>query len=97
MWLMLQQSNADDYVVATGRAASVREFCKLAFEYVGLNMDDHVVVDQRYLRPAEVDFLQGNAAKARDGLGWKPDATLEQLVAEMVEADLVRVKRDQHL
>jgi GDPmannose 4,6-dehydratase len=97
MWLMLQQDKADDYVVATGRAASVREFCKLAFDYVGLNMDDHVVVDQRYMRPAEVDFLQGNSAKIRQRLGWKPDATLEQLVAEMVEADLERVKRDQHL
>jgi GDPmannose 4,6-dehydratase len=97
MWLMLQQDKADDYVVATDRAASVREFCKLAFDYVGLNMDDHVVVDQRYMRPAEVDFLQGNSAKIRQRLGWKPDATLEQLVAEMVEADLERVKRDQHL
>jgi GDPmannose 4,6-dehydratase len=97
MWLMLQQDKADDYVVATGRAASVREFCKLAFDYVGLDMDDHVVVDQRYLRPAEVDFLQGNSAKAKERLGWKPGATLEQLVAEMVDADVVRVKRDQHL
>jgi GDPmannose 4,6-dehydratase len=97
MWLMLQQDKAGDYVVATGRATSVRDFCKLAFDHVGLNMDDHVVVDQRYLRPAEVDSLQGNSAKAREQLGWKPDATLEQLVAEMVEADLARVKRDQHL
>ena len=97
MWLMLQQEKADDYVVATGRATSIREFCKLAFGYVGLNMDDHVVVEQRYLRPAEVDFLQGNPAKARERLGWKPDATLEELVAEMVEADLDRVNRDQRL
>jgi GDPmannose 4,6-dehydratase len=97
MWLIVQQDKADDYVVATGRAASVREFCKLAFDCVGLNMDDHVVVERRYLRPAEVEFLQGNSAKAREKLGWKPEATLEELVAEMVEADLVRVKRDQHL
>jgi GDPmannose 4,6-dehydratase len=97
MWLMLQQEKANDYVVATGRATSVREFCKLAFDYVGLNMDDHVVVERRYLRPAEVSFLQGNSVKAREKLGWKPDTTLEELVAEMVEADLVRVKRDQHL
>ena len=55
---------------------SVREFCTLAFDYVGLNMDDHVVVEQRYLRPAEVDFLQGNSAKVRERLGWKPEATL---------------------
>jgi GDPmannose 4,6-dehydratase len=97
MWLMLQQEKPNDYVVATGRATSVREFCKLAFDCVGLNMDDHVVVERRYLRPAEVNFLQGNSVKAREKLGWKPAATLEELVSEMVEADLVRVNRDQHL
>jgi GDPmannose 4,6-dehydratase len=96
MWLMMQQDEADDYVVATGRSASVREFCKLAFDYIGLNMEEHVVVEQRYLRPAEVDFLQGNSLKAKEKLGWKPDTTLEELVAEMVEADLARVKRDRH-
>ena len=97
MWLMVQQDTADDYVVATGRTASVREFCKLAFDHVGLRMEDHVVVDQRYLRPAEVDVLLGNPAKAKEKLGWTAETTLEELVTEMVEADLERVKRDQHL
>jgi GDPmannose 4,6-dehydratase len=97
MWLMVQQDTADDYVVATGRTASVREFCKLAFNHVGLNMDDHVSVDERFLRPAEVDVLHGNPAKAKERLGWTAETTLEELVIEMVEADLERVKRDQHL
>ena len=90
---MLQQDKPDDYVVATGRAASVRDFCALAFGCVGLDMADHVVVDQRYFRPAEVDSLRGDFAKARRVLGWAPETTLEQLAAEMVEADLARIKR----
>jgi GDPmannose 4,6-dehydratase len=93
MWLMLQQDKPDDYVVATGRAASVRDFCALAFGHVGLDMADHVVVDQRHFRPAEVDSLRGDFAKAGRVLGWAPQTTLEQLAAEMVEADLARVKR----
>ncbi len=97
MWLMLQQDNPDDYVVATGRTTPVREFCELAFAHVGLKMEDHVVVDERYLRPAEVDVLHGNPAKAKQKLGWEPEVTLEQLVAEMVEADLVRLKRHEPL
>jgi GDPmannose 4,6-dehydratase len=97
MWLMLQQEIPDDYVVATGRTTSVRDFCRLAFAHVGLKMEDHVVVDERYLRPAEVDVLVGNSAKARQKLGWKAETTLEELVAEMVEADLARLKRHEHL
>jgi len=97
MWLMLQQDRPDDYVVATGRTVPVRDFCRLAFAHVGLAMEDHVVVDQRYLRPAEVDVLLGNPAKAREKLGWTAETTLEQLVAEMVEADLERLKRHEHL
>jgi GDPmannose 4,6-dehydratase len=97
MWLMLQQEKPDDYVVATGRTVSVRDFCELAFSHVGLKMEDHVTVDPRYLRPAEVDVLLGNAAKAQEKLGWKSETTLEQLVAEMVEADLARLKRHEHL
>lgn len=93
MWLMLQQDVAEDYVVATGRCTSVREFCRLAFSQVGLNMEDHVVVDPRFLRPAEVDVLQGNPAKAREKLGWRAEIGLEELVAEMVDADLHRLKR----
>jgi GDPmannose 4,6-dehydratase len=96
MWLMLQQDNPSDYVVATGRAASVRDFCRLAFDHVGLRMDDHVVVDKAFFRPAEVDVLLGNPAKAREELGWAPEITLEELVAEMVEADLDRLRRPVH-
>jgi len=97
MWLMLQQEKPDDYVVATGRTVSVRDFCKLAFSHVGLKMEDHVTVDPRYLRPAEVDVLLGDATKAQEKLGWKAETSLEQLVAEMVEADLARLKHHEHL
>jgi GDPmannose 4,6-dehydratase len=90
MWLMLQQPRPDDYVVATGRTASVRDFCRLAFAHVGLDFERHVTVDPSFLRPAEVDVLQGDAAKARQVLGWRPETTLEEMVAEMVEADLKR-------
>jgi GDPmannose 4,6-dehydratase len=97
MWLMLQQDTPGDYVVATGRTASVREFCELAFAYAGLAMKDHVVVDQRYMRPAEVDVLLGDATKAKERLGWSAETSLEALVAEMVDADLERLKRHEHL
>lgn len=90
MWLMLQQDKPDDYVVATGRTETVREFCRLAFSHVGLNYEDHVVVDPRFMRPAEVEVLLGNASKAKEKFGWAAETTLEQLAAEMVEADLKR-------
>jgi len=97
MWLMLQQDRPDDYVIATGRTVSVREFCELAFARVGLAMKDHVVVDERYLRPDEVDVLLGDTSKAKERLGWTPETTLEQLVSEMVDADLERLGRQQNL
>lgn len=97
MWLMLQQDKPGDYVVATGRAASVRDFCELAFARVGLSMMDHVVVDERFLRPAEVDLLLGDATKAKKILGWVAETTLEQLVSEMVDADLERLRRHERL
>ncbi len=97
MWLMLQQDIPDDYVVATGRTTSVREFCELAFAYVGLTMSNHVVVDQRYMRPAEVDVLLGDATKAKQKLGWSAETSLEALVAEMVDADLERLKHHERL
>jgi len=90
MWLMLQQDAADDYVVATGRTTSIRDFCRIAFGHAGLNYEDHVVVSQHLIRPAEVDVLLGDASKAQRVLGWKPEISLEDLAAEMVEADLVR-------
>lgn len=92
MWLMLQQDVADDYVVATGRTVSVRDFCVLAFQAVGLDMDKHVMIDPRYMRPAEVEVLFGDPAKAKEKLGWKAKTTLEELVVEMVGADMKRLK-----
>ncbi|MBW4656068.1 MAG: GDP-mannose 4,6-dehydratase [Kaiparowitsia implicata GSE-PSE-MK54-09C] len=88
MWLMLQQEQPDDYVIATGEEHSVEEFLELAFGYVNLNWREYVAFDERYLRPAEVDLLMGDATKAREKLGWQPSVTFEQLVQIMVEADL---------
>ncbi|HEY9661270.1 MAG TPA: GDP-mannose 4,6-dehydratase [Allocoleopsis sp.] len=88
MWLMLQQDQPDDYVVATGETHSIKEFLGLAFGHVNLNWEDYVEFDERYLRPAEVDLLIGDPAKAKAKLGWEPSVTFEQLVHLMVEADL---------
>lgn len=93
MWLMLQQDTPDDYVIATGRSASVAEFCALAFAAAGLSMEDHVRTDPALLRPAEVEVLQGDASKAAARLGWRSEISLEQLAAEMVEADIARLSR----
>ena len=90
MWLMMQQSTADDYVVATGRTTTVREFLTAAFSHVDLSPDDYVRIDPAFLRPAEVESLHGDAAKARRVLGWSPSISLEQMIGEMVEADLAR-------
>jgi GDPmannose 4,6-dehydratase len=97
MWLMLQQEQASDFVVATGVTRSVREFVDVAFSYVDLDPDDHVEVDPAFLRPAEVDVLLGDAGRARELLGWEPETTFEQMVAEMVDADIARIKRQTHL
>src|SRR3954465_3700704 len=88
MWLMLQQDQPDDYVVATGETHSVREFCEIAFNHVGLNYQDHVVMDERYVRPAEVDLLIGDPSKARQTLKLHPSIDFPMLVREMVDADL---------
>ena len=90
MWLMLRQDVPGDYVIATGRSASIREFCALAFGCARLDWQAHVVTDPALLRPAEVDVLQGDASRARAVLGWTPTVSLEALAAEMVEADLAR-------
>ncbi len=92
MWLMLQQDQPNDYVVATGETHSVREFAQLAFGYVDLNYEDFLVQDERFMRPAEVDLLVGNPAKAHEVLGWKPKTRFEDLVRIMVEADLNLLK-----
>ncbi|MDY7102857.1 MAG: GDP-mannose 4,6-dehydratase [Actinomycetota bacterium] len=88
MWLMLQQPAGDDWVVATGETHSVREFCELAFAHVGLNYEDHVVMDERFMRPAEVDLLIGDPSRARDKLPWVPKTSFKELVTMMVDADL---------
>jgi GDPmannose 4,6-dehydratase len=89
MWLMLRQDVPDDYVIATGQTHSVREFVELAFRVAGIeDWDQHLRVDPRYLRPSDVDYLVGDASKARTVLGWQPTVTFEELVAMMVEHDL---------
>jgi GDPmannose 4,6-dehydratase len=93
MWLMLQQDKPDDFVVATGRTVTVREMVKVAFEHVGLNPEDYVRIDQSFFRPAEVDVLLGNPAKAKRVLGWEAETTMEDMIREMVEADLARHAR----
>ncbi|MBV1703047.1 MAG: GDP-mannose 4,6-dehydratase [Hyphomicrobiales bacterium] len=92
MWLMLQQDKGDDYVVATGRTTTVRRMCEIAFEHVNLKFDDHVVIDKAFFRPAEVDILLGNPAKAKAKLGWQAEVGLEAMICEMVDADLARLK-----
>ncbi len=94
MWLMLQASEPDDFVVATGEVHSVKELCEEAFGCAGLDWKDFVEVDKRYFRPAEVDFLQGDASKAKAKLGWTPKTTFKALIKEMVEADLERTSRE---
>jgi GDPmannose 4,6-dehydratase len=93
MWLMLQQEQPEDYVVATGCNTSVREFCRIAFGYAGMNYEDHVVSRSELMRPAEVDVLLGDPSKAQQKLGWQPTVSLEDMIAEMVDADVERHRR----
>ena len=93
MWLMLQQDEPDDYVIATGRTHSVRELCEVAFGYLGLDYRDYVVSDPKFYRPAEVDQLVGDASKARRVLGWEPRVSFEELIHMMVDADLEALQR----
>ena len=90
MHLMLQQDQADDYVIATGITTSIRDLCQAAFAHVGLSYEEHVRQDPRFMRPAEVDVLLGDASKAKQRLGWTPEVPLNDMVAEMVDADLAR-------
>ena len=94
MWLMLQQDTADDYVIATGLTTTVRKMCAIAFAHVGLNHEDHVVIDPLFYRPAEVEVLLGNPAKALAKLGWKAKTDLETLITGMVDADMARVSKE---
>ena len=93
MWLMLQQDEPEDYVIATGESHSVREFVQLAFAEVGLNWEDHVTIDKYLMRPADVADLCGDASKARTKLGWTPHTSFEELVRTMVDADVERYRR----
>jgi GDPmannose 4,6-dehydratase len=92
MRLMLQAERPQEYVVATGRSVTVEEFCRMAFEYVGLDWREYVRVDPAIARPADVPALCGNAVKVKAELGWQPTTTLEDLIAMMIEADLKRVR-----
>ncbi|MDM8530686.1 GDP-mannose 4,6-dehydratase [Anaerolineales bacterium HSG25] len=91
MWLMLQQDQPDDYVISTGETHSVKELCEAAFEGVGLNWEDYVVVDEKFYRPAEVDLLIGDCSKAKNKLGWEPTVSFRELVKLMVEADMAEL------
>ena len=95
MWLMLQQDTPDDYVVATNELYSVRDFCEKTFSRLGLHYEDHVEIDPRYYRPAEVDLLLGDNTKARTQLGWEPRTSFENLVDMMVESDLALARQEQ--
>ncbi|MDJ1173549.1 GDP-mannose 4,6-dehydratase [Roseofilum capinflatum] len=97
MWLMLQQDQPDDYVVATNETHSIREFLEIAFTHVGLTWQDYVEFDERYLRPAEVDLLIGDPSKAKEKLGWEPSVTFEELVQLMVDSDREALKKTKQL
>jgi GDPmannose 4,6-dehydratase len=92
MWMMLQQDVADDYVIATGRTTTVRDMCDIAFAHVGRKVDDYLIIDPALYRPAEVDILLGDATKAKTVFGWEPEVGLEEMISEMVDADLARLK-----
>jgi GDPmannose 4,6-dehydratase len=91
MWLMLQQEEPRDYVIATGEAHTVRELCDIAFRRVGLDYNDYVVIDPLFFRPAEVDRLLGDPSRAKADLGWEPKVSFEEMIAMMVDADLERL------
>jgi GDPmannose 4,6-dehydratase len=94
MWMMLQQSEPDDYVIATGVAHSVRDVLRVAFGHVGLDWQQYVTTNDAFVRPAEVEHLLGDASKARRAIGWEPTVAFEQLITMMVDADLERVRQE---
>ena len=97
MWLMLQQDEPDDYVVATGETHSIRELCEIAFSHAGLDYQDYVVRDERFFRPAEVDLLVGDPSKAGSALGWEPHMTFTELIQTMVDADLALIQAGERM
>jgi GDPmannose 4,6-dehydratase len=94
MWMMLQNSEPEDFIIGTGETHSVREFCEMTFSYLGLDYQDYVIQDPHFYRPAEVDLLVANPRKAREKLNWKPKVTLDELVKMMVNADLERLSKE---
>lgn len=94
MWLMLQQGEPDDYVIATGETHSVKELVEIAFKYAGLDWKEYVVPDSKLMRPAEVDLLLGNPQKAKEKLGWRPEVSFEELIQMMIESDIKKVKSE---
>jgi GDPmannose 4,6-dehydratase len=98
MWLMLQQDQAEDYVIATGHTHSVQRLCEVAFACLDMNWEDYVVQDPQFMRPAEVDLLIGDPSKAKEKLGWEPEVSFEQLIEMMVRSDydLIKTTGDYH-
>jgi GDPmannose 4,6-dehydratase len=96
MWMMLQQPEANDYIIGTGKTHTVREFCETAFNYVGLNYQNYVVEDPRFFRPAETSVLVADPSKAYKKLGWKPVVGFKELVEMMVDADLSFFRKNSH-
>jgi GDPmannose 4,6-dehydratase len=94
MWLMLQQDEPEDYVIATGKTYSVKDLLEIAFSYVGLNWQNHVVFDEKFYRPTELYELRGDAAKAKRKLGWKPALSFEKLIHMMIDEDLRRLEHN---
>jgi GDPmannose 4,6-dehydratase len=94
MWMMLQQDTAEDYVIATGNAVSVKDMCSIAFDYLDLNYMDHVVIDPLFYRPSEVDVSMGDSSKAREKLGWVAKTNLDSLITMMVDSDMARVSKE---
>lgn len=94
MWMMLQQNTPDDFVIATGETHTIKEMLEVAFGHVGLNYEDYVVIDPKFIRPAEVDLLLGSPAKAKEKLGWEPQVSFKQLIEMMVESDMAKVKME---
>jgi GDPmannose 4,6-dehydratase len=94
MWLMLQQDKPDDYVISTGITHSVNDLVKIAFDYVNLNWENYVIVDPKFVRPAEVEILLGDSTKALKKLGWAPETSFEELIKMMIDADLERIEND---
>ena len=97
MWMMMQHDNPEDWVLATGKTHTVREFAEAAFKHVDLNWEDYVITSEKYLRPNEVDYLLGDSTKARETLGWKPEVDFKELVKIMVEQDIIEAKKDYSL